>query len=996
MFPPSNDEAPTAPGEHATDPSSSAARRSATRSSRAGGSPTPDSLLGIDGSEQKVLRDSIKARLFPAMTGGVEPDIEGSGTPKIARFTVLRRIGEGGMGVVFAAYDEELDRKLAIKLLRSKHRSDDRSRARLLREAQALARLSHPNVVGVHEVGEWRGEVYLAMEFVPGETLRRWLVRPRPWLEIVDVLIQAGRGLQAAHEAGLIHRDFKPDNVMVGEDRRVRVLDFGLVRASEDSSAHDERAERPEDVATVLHPLALSLTRVGSLLGTPIYMSPEQHVGAPATASGDQFSFCVTAFEALFGRRPFVGDSLIALIEAARDGQIQAVPKDSRVARRVREAVLRGLAADPAQRWPSMAALLAELDAGRGRRAGSWPLLAAAGTGAILAGVLAASWPEAEVAPTCASVDASALAGTWDPARRQQIEQAMLATGLPHAASSFAVLANALDVWTGEWVATGRRSCEATHVHAVQSSAVLERQQACLRGQVRRVDGLLEVFADVDPTVLERTGELLEHLPDPARCSDPDEQPTLDPALAERLIAIEEQVGEVEGLLAVGKREQARERLSRVELEATGLVHPPTELRIRGLGIELEWARGYSLEVAHRWRALAGEARLFGLDELETDLRVKLAIAGARNLPTIDLERWLIDDAELALAAHDEHDSRRVLQLQRARVRLLEREGRHGEAKAGYLELLAASERRGSPILIAQALQSLANVEADAGDLDAADQGYLRARAIMVEHWGPDHPDVAMIDYALALVSIDRGDFEKATLLLDRAEAIHETNPGSLALADDRNARVALAVYTGELDEAGELARAALEVYERELGPEHETTLRMLELRGIVRYFEGDFEGSLADYDRVMPAYVALFGERDVQVGLLHINRGDTLLALGRPREALAENQLAHSILSAAVPDHALLGSALAGRGEARLGLGEHELAIADLEAALVRIEPGEVTELAETRFTLARALSAVGRDPERVIELGDQARASFEQLGLTTQLETLDRWRQH
>jgi tetratricopeptide (TPR) repeat protein/predicted Ser/Thr protein kinase len=987
MFPPSHDAAPSAPGELPTDPS----RRSGTRPSGGGASPTPDSLLGIDGNEHKVLRDAIKARLFPTATAGSEPRTGDAELPKIGRFTVTKRIGEGGMGVVFAAYDPELDRKLAIKLLRGHHRSDDRSRARLMREAQALGRLSHPNVVAVYEIGDWQGEVYVAMEFVPGETLRHWLVRPRPWLEILDVLIQAGRGLRAAHEAGLVHRDFKPDNVMVDDDRRARVLDFGLARRREDLDATDERS--PDD-AKVPKPLALSLTRAGSMVGTPVYMAPEQHEGAPATASGDQFSFCVTAFEALFGRRPFVGETMIALIEAARDGDIQAVPRDSPVPARVREAVLRGLSAAPSNRWPSMAELLAELEAVRGRRTSWWPVLAAGSAGAIVTAVLAASWPETEQGPSCSGVDASALAGTWDDARRGQIEKAMLATQLPHARSSFAVLSGALDEWTGEWLAVQRRACEATHVQAVQSTAVLERQQACLAGQARRVDGLLEVFVDADPAVLERTGELLEQLPDPQRCSDPDEEATLDPKLAERVAAIEGRIGEVEGLIAVGKRERARERLGAIELEAEDLVHPRTELRLAALGVELEWARGHAPEVAERWRALAGEARLFGLDELETDLRVELALEGARNLPMIELERWLIDDAELALAAHDERDSPRVLQLQRARGQLLEREGRVDEAKAVYLELIAEAERRGWTVLAAQARQSLANVEADAGNLEGAEQEYQRAREMLVVHWGPEHPNVAVIDHDLAVVAMDRGDFEQAEVLLDRAEAIHRTNPGSLTLADDRYARVALAVYTGELGEAGELARAALEVYERELGPEHETTLRMLELRGIVRYFEGDFEGSLADYDRVMPAYVTMFGERNLQVALLHVNRGDTLLALDRPREALLEHERAHAILSVLVPDHGVIASALAGRGEARLALGEYEPAIADLEEALMRMETGEVTELAEARFALARALAAAGRDPDRVTELSDRARADFERLGLTTPLESLDRWR--
>ncbi|MFV8749041.1 protein kinase domain-containing protein [Nannocystaceae bacterium ST9] len=988
MFPPQHD-APLSSGEVATDP----AGRSGTRPSRVGLAPTPDSLLGIGGGEQQVVRDSIKARLFPGVGSRDEsmPDLDEPATPRIGRFSVLRRLGEGGMGVVFVAYDEELDRKVAIKLLRGHHRADDRSRARLQREAQALARLAHPNVVGVHEVGEWSGEVYVAMEFVPGQTLRRWLDRPRAWQDIVEVLIQAGRGLEAAHQAGLVHRDFKPDNVMVGDDGRVRVLDFGLVRSSDDAES-GTTTPAPE-ARKREQPLALSITRAGSILGTPIYMAPEQHVGEPADALGDQFSFCVTAFEALFGRRPFASESLIELIEAVRGGEIREVPKDSPVPRRVREAVLRGLEADRARRWPSMTALLAELDAGRGRRSAPWTVLAAGSAGAILAGVLAASWSASDEAPSCSKVDLGALAGTWDDERRAAIEQAMLATELPHAARSFAVLAGALDRWAGEWVAAEREACEATHVHGVQSSAVLERRQACMAGQARRVEGLLEVVGQADPAVIERTDELIEHLPDPARCLDPDQSPALDPALAERVAALEPGLGEVEGLIVAGKRELAQTRLDAIAREAEGLVHPPIELRIAGLGLELEWARGHRPELAERWRALAGEARLYGLDELEVDLRVELANAVVRNLPKLELERWLIDDAELALAGRDERESRRALMLRRNRVQLLEREGRVDEAKTGYLELIAELDRHGWRDLAAEVEQSLANVEADAGDLDAAERHYASARASLVERWGAEHPKVAVVDHDLALVAMNRGEFDRARALLDRAEAVHRTQPGSLALADDRHARVALAVYTGELAEAGELARAAVEVYERELGPRHETTLRMLELRGIVRYFEGDFEGSLADYDRVLPGYLAAFGEGDPQVGLLHINRGDTLLALDRPREALAEAELAHAILSASVPESGVIASALAGRGEARLGLGEPALAVEDLKAALARIEPGEVTELAETRFALARALTASNRDPDRVAQLVEQARSDFEALGLTTQLETLDRW---
>ncbi len=991
MFPPQHDEPGNGDGPvSATEPTVS----SLTPQSRRGRwlSPTPDSLLGI-GGEHDLTRDSIKARLFPTLGARVD-----ALPAKIARFSVLRRLGEGGMGVVFVAYDDQLDRKIAIKLLRGHHRSDEhsRSRVRLKREAQALARLSHPNVVGVHEVGEWRGEDYIAMELVPGQTLRKWLSRPRPWSDIVAVLVQAGRGLHAAHEAGLVHRDFKPDNVMVDDDGRVRVLDFGLVRASESGESELSESEFEPD----MQPLDQPLTRAGSVMGTPVYMAPEQHEGKPVDALSDQFSFCVTAFEALFGQRPFASASLYELIEATRVGAVREIPRDSKVPRRVRETVLRGLEADPARRWPSMAALLAELEAVADRHSRRpWTLLAAGSAGAIVAGVLVGSWPTPELDPEsrCAGIDASALAGSWDDVRRAEIEQAMLATGAPYAASSFAVFAAELDAWSGEWVAAEREACEATHVSEVQSSALLERRQVCLANQARRVEGLLAAFTNADSSVLDRTGELLAQLPDPTRCTDPDRQPVeLEPALAEQVAAIEVELGKVEGLLAVGRLERAGELLDGLAGSPVRASQPAIDVRISGFGLELEWARGHQPEVADRWRALAGEARLHGLAELETDLRVELAIAAVGSLPKLELERWLIDDAELALAASDERDSRRVFRLARARLQLLARQGHYEQAKLGYLALITEIEPHGWRDLSAFFRLALAGVEAELGDLDAAERDYQAGRSLLAEQWGPAHPLVAAADHDLAIVAIDRGDFDRARTLLDQAEAIHRINPGSLALADDRSARAGLALSTGNLAEAGEVARAALEVYERELGPNHETTLRMIEIRGIVRYFEGDLDGSLADYDRVLPEYVARFGEHDVQVGLLHVNRGDTLLALGRASEALAEHQRGFDTLMAAVPGHPVIGSARAGRGEARLALGEHALAIEDLELAVTEIEPGEVTELAETRFALARALAAAGRDPDRVAELGDQARSSFEQLGLTTLVETLDRWRRH
>ncbi|MCY1062229.1 serine/threonine-protein kinase [Nannocystis sp. SCPEA4] len=306
---------------------------------------------------ERLAMEAIKARLFP-----------GEAAPaKIGRFTVLRQIGAGGMSVVYAAYDERLDRRIAVKLLRSGETADNQ--ARLLREAQAMARLSHPNVVAVHEVGAWEQQVYVAMEFVRGSNLREWLQAvPRDIREIREVFVAAGRGLAAAHHAGLVHRDFKPANVLVGDDGRVRVGDFGLVRHAGDEPGLDgPPASVPVPPASIVQAVArgglsTTLTETGAILGTPAYMSPEQHLGRPVDARSDQFSFCVALYEALYGAPPFAGRDLLELARRVLAGAISPVPEDSKVPAWLRRAVVRGLAVDPAARWPSIDDLLDELE----------------------------------------------------------------------------------------------------------------------------------------------------------------------------------------------------------------------------------------------------------------------------------------------------------------------------------------------------------------------------------------------------------------------------------------------------------------------------------------------------------------------------------------------------------------------------------------------------------------------------------------------------------
>jgi len=335
--------------------------------------------------------DALEATLPASSDGGATPTPAPAPTPsalpdRIGRYEIKDTLGAGGMGTVLLAVDPVLGRKVALKVLHPDGRNDNETtRRRLLREAQGIAQLVHEHVVVVHEIGTHDDRVFLAMEHVAGQTLGKWQVG-RPWAELVATYVKAGRGLAAAHDAGLVHRDFKPDNVLIGDDGRVRVTDFGLVATVEDATtplSQTATALRQESE------LVKSLTRTGTVVGTPRYMAPEQHLGQPIDARADQFAFAVSLYEALFGQPPFIGATYADLARHVVAGVPLPIPRDTPVPPAIRAAVLRGLARQPADRFASMAALLAALEAPPPARRRRWPWLVAVACAAVVAVLIA-------------------------------------------------------------------------------------------------------------------------------------------------------------------------------------------------------------------------------------------------------------------------------------------------------------------------------------------------------------------------------------------------------------------------------------------------------------------------------------------------------------------------------------------------------------------------------------------------------------------------------
>jgi predicted Ser/Thr protein kinase len=454
----------------------------------------------------------------------------------VGRFVLIGLLGRGGMGEVYAAYDPELDRKVAVKILHA--RSED-GEARLLREAQAIAKLQHPNVVVVYDVGKFLDTVFIAMEFVDGNTLGYWIhAAPRTWRETLRHYQAAGRGLAAAHELGMVHRDFKPDNVMLTKDGQIRVMDFGLARqvsegpgkpltASQISDARAEamiaagRGGQDADLQAtrLLRPpsgdniskttggmLGVKLTRTGAQVGTPAYMAPEQFTPGRATdARTDQFSFCVALYEALYGERPFEGDTMVALTASVLQGEVRLPPDKTRVPSWVRRVLLRGLSTDPAKRFPSMKALLAAFDDDPAVRRRRW--VASFGAVALAVGIAVAANRLGSRGRTVCEGGGDRFAGVWEAGgatspRKSAIRAAFMKTGKPFAAQTFVATSNLLDDYVRRWMSMHQDACEATQVRGDQSAEVLDLRMACLGDRLGNVRALTDVFITADDGVV--------------------------------------------------------------------------------------------------------------------------------------------------------------------------------------------------------------------------------------------------------------------------------------------------------------------------------------------------------------------------------------------------------------------------------------------------------------------------------------------------------------
>ncbi len=797
--------------------------------------------------EQGILNDqakqAVKARLFG----------EAEAPSMIGRFKVIRELGRGGTGIVYIAYDIELDRKIAVKLLNNE-RPDERTgsaNARLLREAQSMARVSHPNIAAVHEVGMFCGQIYVAMEFVDGKTLAAWLQgnRELAWQDVLTVFRQAAAGLSAAHDAGLVHRDFKPANAILGEDRRLRVLDFGLARADATPgglAALDRTDEGNDLVSTPGTPideskLDLSLTVTGTVLGTPAYMSPEQFLGQRIDAKSDQFSFCVALYEALYRERPFDGDTLSSLMAAVLAGKIRDTQASARVPRWLRAVVLRGLRNDPEQRWPSMHALAKALTPEH-RTRGS--VFAALGLGAALT-AFATSWlGPASAAQVCTGA-ADQLTGVWDDARKEQVRAAMLASQAPGAETNFERAAERLDAYAAEWIDAHTDTCEATNVRKEQSSELMNQRMTCLAERRHALAATVNMLAGADKMIAENAVDAAVRLPTIERCNDPlyvaeQMRPPDDPNVKARVEGARSMLTQADSLANGGKFADAVALVEQAAGSIEGVDYPP-------LTAEVALRRGNLFELNtrhHDARAALEQAYFTALrinhTRVAIDAAVGLVLVTGRRLGTPDvMQTWARHaDALIGRSGDDLQRARLDAHLGMGAFLVAEYgsgDERHKKARSFYESAIKVYERHKSQLDIARMQMFIGETYSyDMSTFGKSEDFYRMSIDSFTSGSCEEHPGVALGLTMLAGIHRRQDRVDEAQKELEKAGALIVATLGE----DHRNYGLNLMgqsdvqIRRGDWAAAEPLMRRARDILQDREGPNHVNTLGAREYLG--------------------------------------------------------------------------------------------------------------------------------------------------------------------
>ncbi|WP_233278124.1 serine/threonine-protein kinase [Myxococcus stipitatus] len=947
------------------------------------------------------------------------------------------KLGAGAMGVVYAAEDPELGRRVALKMLRPEGGHKAKLQQRLLREAQALARLSHPNVVTLFDVGTHGDAIFLAMELIEGITLGEWMRRRHPWEEVLQVFIHAGKGLEAAHSAGLVHRDFKPANILMGNDGRVFVTDFGIARSLDQNSEED--SESSGSLELKVQPTD-PLTLTGQVMGTPAYLAPELLQGQRGDARSDEFSFCVALHEALFGERPFRGSTLQELAEAARQGKVSPPKNRGDVPPHVLRAIRQGLSARPEDRFPSMRALLAAL-APPPRRKHARIL----GT-LLLAGVLGAiatyGVTEHQRQTTCVREAEKSLVA-WGPERREQVHAAFLATGVFYAPRAWSELSMFLDAYTAQWRALRTEACVAAKGEGALQA---QRTSTCLDAQLWQLTATTEVLTKADATTVQNTRQITSSLEGLGRCRDPHTfssrpqppdglRPQVDAvrsklekvrahhlahrlkeglALSTALVEEQKSIGykplEAEVLLAhgsllvfIGKKKEAVPVLYRA-LWAAEAAHD-NEFSARAW-IELIDAEGDTLlsrpedteRLVQHARTAVERLGRERIPDLTTDLHTRLAVL-RRSLNQLDeAEQEALLGLEFS-RQHNPADNLHPINLMNELGQIYSARGLYEKALKVQQEALDLRERvlgSDNPAL-ATSYNRIASASLAIGQRAVASRALSRAQALLDASSAPETSPMGTTMLNLGRISRIEGRTEEARRQYERAQQVSERTrgPNHISVVNVLSEKAILAHEQGQDGEALALVSEAVKRIENGQGPDTPGAVLPLTIRGLVHLKAGRYPAARHELRDALAREEKGHGPQGKQVAPVLVSLARVALATQSPQEALDYCRRVRHIAETTQGKESLeMGDALSCMGEVHLAMGTAAEALPLLERArslyLKWGEPMDPKVAGKATFLLARAYLEVKTSSAhaKALAMAEEARSLLASVGVRAQAE--------
>ncbi len=853
----------------------------------------------------------------------------------LGRFEFVGVLGQGGMGVVYEVYDPSLARRLALKRPRG-----DASRPRFHREAKALARLSHPNVVQVHDVIEG-AEPAIVMELLDGETLAEWLnSKPRTWREILEGFLQAGEGLAAIHRVGLVHRDFKPSNVMVTREGRVVVMDLGLVHegASPGSSSGGIAVEPSE-------------TGSGPIAGTRAYMAPEQLAGGRADPAGDQYSFCISLRAALCAE-------LSPVREATTKGPSNAVP------RWILDVLRRGTAARPSERWPSMGVVLEELrdDPSQRRRR---KFIAVALLGASSLSALAysgyAEFEDRRARAACRD-QSRTLAAHWTPESRARLSAAFSSTGSPMAPIVWPSVESLAGAYIERWTEVRQAACLDASLGASGDEPLSEREVDCLELGATGFLALFEAWEEADAAFLPRAAQALAGLEDPARCR---EQTAFEWKTPSRVRARQ-------GVLEL--RKEIASLRTRMKLGAeVGLQARAEDLVVRARDLD--------------WGPILVEAELNLARVLRDVGEYESAYAAGKRAYTAAVASG--HDSEALYAA------KVVADLAQARADL--------DAALQWRDVANAMlDRLGlrGTIHEAEVASTSGTIERKQGRLESSLREHLRALEVHAAHLGDDHYLVTVdrLNAANALAALERHAEARAyleTVAEHRSRMFGAQHP-SLYFVHTNLATVLAEL--GQPESSAQSFARALELGEASFGPHHPRLLPLLSNMAASSYADDEFGRARELYARMEALARRVHGDEHPTVGVAWVGLGNVALATGRAGEAAESFRAGIEPLEAGWgPSHPSVATARKGLARAYLASGDALAARTELERALeiASASQGAQALTAGIRHRLARALWQLG-EAGAAVSMGRRALEYFQSeaaVGLEDERDELAAW---